>query len=116
MSDLISKELLSLVLGIEVLHCCIECNHVVYEWNKPFPNKSYHHGDELNLDTLGRLCKEWCLKQRYSCKTWQRLGKTKKFVLQLHSHDECAYDTLGDTELEAIIKATEFIAKEKELI
>lgn len=112
MSEVISKELLSLVLGYRVSELHVEDNNICY-WKE---DNTYDA--VLNLDTLGRLCKKWCLKQdiidaidfyiEKESVEFEICGffedKTKGY--SLHT-DNC------DTELEAIIKATEWVAKEK---
>jgi len=118
---MIKKELLSLVLGVELepkrnevnpIPIGKECGHnVVFYWEKGETN--FHNGAKaVCVDTLGRLCKEWCLKQRY--------------YLQSHiqsSGGDCkctGIDTVRDfrenSELEAILKATEWVANEKGLL
>jgi len=104
----ISKELLSLILGVEVGNYAMHGNYIKYE------NTANKLGDinNLNLDTLGRLCKEWCLTQRY-----QILSELQMYgaYAQVNSEDYILDPITfkADTELEAIIKATEFVAREK---
>ena len=68
----------------------------------------------INLDTLTRLCKEWCYKQDYVIKSFID-----------HSGDCFAYISSGikgmqykdgfcsDTELEAVLKATQWVRDNK---
>ena len=125
---MIDKNLLSLVLNEEVIHIFdIDNNEFKYNIN---PNDCTR---TINLDTLGRLCKEWCRKE----------SGVEIFVFMLEPKEKCfniqglKYDNfevrvlrekerhLGEylfswwnmkSELEAIIQATEWVAKEKGLI
>jgi len=113
---MITKELLSLILGIPQgaiteLKPYTE-NDIVYT-TYTLPTIKYKI---LNLDTLSRKCKEWCLEQGYN--TYLMIG-TQRHILELFSiedMDECVYQEWDTTELKAIIKATEWVAKEKGLI
>ena len=119
-NEIISKELLSLVLGREEL-----IPHEISDnllWYETTVDNVWENNYE-NLDTLGRLCKEWITKDHH-----------KNFLCNLDIHStfdtflvsvtmNFDYDVLdnkkqfyGDSELEAIIKATEWVAKEKGLL
>ncbi len=124
---MINKELLSLVLGvtvIEVTDVCTVQNEVFYdvigievpEFEVAGDNGEYHR--RVNLDTLGRRCKEWCIKRGY----WLVIGYGNEIQLALYTvggdifKDTALYKHVSLTELEAIIKATEWVAKEEGLI
>jgi len=109
---MISEELLSLVLGEKIQHviCHRKDNHIVTSGNNEKLNL-------INLDTLGRLYKEWCGKQGYV------LFSDCYGTLDIYLHgatypiDKKITSKLWDiTELKAIIKATEWVAKEKGLL
>jgi len=120
---MISKELLSLVLGIETPKriSIDECNVNIHNGTSKFISSS------INLDTLGRLCKEWCINQDcYSVSTFVHTkGKAKvkwteqryadKFN-QVHNLDFESPYFYGNTEPEAIILVTEWVAKAKGLL
>ena len=65
---------------------------------------------EINLDTFARLCKEWCLEQDEELMSGMRFGSWTCI-----DGNDMNTET-SDTEVEAIIKATEWVAKEKGLI
>jgi len=112
---MITKETLGLVLGKEVTQ--IMGTHLDGQLYYEFESNKY----PLNLDTLGRLCKEWCFKQGYS-----QYIKIRKDLMNLYEEDHFfvvqfgigsdknAIQFTGKTELEAIIKATQWVAKEKD--
>jgi len=114
---MISKELLSLVLGYEIADVKDVIDNTLY-----FNN--VNHGDYINLDTLGRLCKEFIyLQPLYDDKTYQVATLLRSdgmyrcvigSVLGRDLQNRTSFD--GETELEAIIKATEWIAYEKGLL
>ena len=115
MNELISKELLSLVLNEEIK----EINSVSKE--DKFENILWYNDyeDGINIDTLGRLCKEWYYENALGHSAWLCPKKDKtwehnKFALYVNGHEE-KY-VYGDTELEAIIKATKWIANKKGLL
>ena len=117
----LTVELLGLVLDEEVKEI---------RWFKPNKNALQYDVEEnqdyteLNIDTLTRLMKEWCFKQElenintniakgvssgrkmYHCK----IVKFKGFVKILDKSFE------AKTEFEAVLKAFEWVAKEKNLI
>lgn len=109
MKEIINKELLSLVVAEKVTNYGVENNGLWYTIPKVFGHKI------LNLDTLGRLCKEWCLKQDYELMS----GIIKKecvcliYTIKANRWDDVTTKKLAGTEIEAVIKATEWVAKEK---
>ena len=76
--------------------------------------------DELDLDksidTLTRLMKEWCWEQDY----WLASGRdTETFwfaELENSEKDEWCPRRVEQSEFEAVLKATEWVAKEKGLL
>jgi len=124
---MIDKELLSLVLEENVQKIYTEINDGKYGKSIQFSTGikgnlgGIYADSHINLDTLGRLCKEWCRDNHY-------------IVVSALINNECGarakvkYSFIGDafldieseyfyanTESEAIIKATEWVAKEKGL-
>ena len=121
---MINKELLSLVLGDDEEVLFINKDLIDnYLQFKSWSGKR----KQINLDTLGRLCKEWCFKYSYQLLPlgmWYHNDKQEHCCLQKHfsipiSEAVGVADVdrfYGKTELEAIIKATEWVAKEKGLL
>jgi len=112
---MISEELLSLVLGYRVLKIDnIEANEMTYTV------KDYFDIDgqlDLNLDTLGRLCKEWISNQSYMIWTYEHEDTVAINLRDNESKKVYSSPSMSVfTELEAIIKATEFVALEKGLL
>lgn len=111
--EMISKELLSLILDRK------DIKEVDSEFI-PFDNEIavVMQDEEIlhyNLDTLGRLCKEWCHKHGYyisSMITKGGKGFAESDIFFCHQIDSFE----EDIELEAIIKATKWVAKEKGLL
>jgi len=111
----ISKELLSLILKYDVQKFTIRDNNIIpFQRNKLFKDAP-NVRSPINLDSLGRLCKEWCFEQDY-------LLSSSKYDIDdwvCYVDYDCE-DTnkayRGMTETEAIIKATEFAAKEQGLL
>jgi len=110
-NELISKELLSLVLDKEVrdkyLEVKIEDNSLKYSVKIGFVKY-------INLDTLGRLCKEWIIEQGYDYEI-----STDKNSTNIELFKDLMSETIFlsyTTELKAIVVATEWVAKEKGLL
>lgn len=107
MKEIINKELLSLVVAEKVTNHGVENNELWYTIPKVFGHKI------LNLDTLGRLCKEWCTTKECALFSgWDYENGHYNALIARHETNDIV-DNYGDTELEAIIKATEWVAKEK---
>jgi len=112
---MIDKELLSLVLedkDIKEIDNNIKNNELSYLSH----NYSYSEWKYINLDTLGRLCKEWCYDNGYRLQCEYDYPIQSVIVFERHTNKETIEEWAGDTELEAIIKATEWVAKEKGLL
>ena len=115
---MLSTKLLSLVLGEDVLNISIECN---YNHIRVFYDKG---GEDLNLDTLGRLLIEWFNKMGNSP---EMLSSHKLFYITTdgrdwysgYAHSKTTYDdkqtvddkAKGDTMLECLINHAEWVAK-----
>jgi len=106
----ISKELLSLVLGEEIANCP---NYSVHDNILRYCTPDLKVGDDvhqLNLDTLGRLCKEWITRQGYTLKISMYRDSTFIEVCDKRGN---GLEGFGDVE---IYEATEWVAKEKGLM
>jgi len=110
---MIKVELLNLVLKKEI----IEIRHILdntIHFKYMAEDKKKYVGSE-NLDTLGRLCKEWCFKQ--DCLLLSSKYDINDWVCYVdYDCEDTNKAYRGKTELEAIIKATEWVAKEKGLL
>jgi len=119
MKDLISKELLSLVIGEKISY--IELKPKIGKVQRLFishKEENYEYEERLNLDTLGRLMKEWCHIKGFLVKIHYPLNRVDiaVSVAQDNSTIFGEKEFIENTELEAIIKATEWVAKEKGLL
>ncbi len=127
---MISKELLSLVLD-EDLQVLAELNNasLIIETDKDnnklevYLKFSFDETEdsllkEINLDTLTRLCKEWCYSENYILESRIHLQQKSKGVCNVYwmSMDNDKDVFVENTELEAVIKATEFIARKENLL
>ncbi len=112
---MIPKELLSLILNDDITWISndISDNNLTYEEN--YNDVQNRH---INLDTLGRLCKEWCHEHNYNAFSCPKMVKASAGC-QLYyrwndgsiSDEDLFFE--ADTELEAIIKAVEYILKDE---
>ena len=102
----ISNELLSNVLSMEVYSNSLSFDSIIFECSLPLEQK-------VSLYKFAFLCKEWALTKGY--KIQSQLNSENKG----HSHiskiidDKWAKGFFEDTEVEAIIKACEWILKEQ---
>lgn len=113
--EIIDKELLSLILGEEVLR--IDSLDVALSDDIYYTIKSTDYTENIPLDTLGRLCKDWLFKKDFRAISGRSVEDICRFMCTLFSIKEHYCITLmDDTELEAIIKAVKWIAKEKGLL
>ena len=120
MIDIISKELLGLVFGekienfIETINDGFIAFYTADEYYKDFGESEI---SVLNKDTLGRLCKEWCHKQG-AIEIHSGIENNDDYVciVDFEGCFDVLYFRQNNTELQAIIKATEWIAKEKGLL
>ena len=109
-----NKELLSLVLGVKFETYELKDNFI--NVNNLMLHKYGNVYTPLNLDTLGRLYKEWCLKQDYVLTSFVDHCGSGFCQVSSGVYGMKRQHDIGDTELEAIIKATEWVAKEKGLL
>ena len=118
MKELISKELLSLILDSDINSIQYIRHDERYIEKNCIQFQHYGETESLNKDTLGRLCKEWCMKNGYILDI-RYLSEFSKYrcIIQYEKNGlefpviDCI--PLENLELEAIIKATEWVAKEK---
>ena len=118
----LTPELLGLVLGEKVYYKDLAMVKVHIGNNELFYSKKDYKwtGHSINLDTLTRLCKEWC----YNCKDdsvsiviyHDHLGKYNAQVDFTIATELGEQWFSGDTELEAVIEATHWVDKKKGLI
>jgi len=123
---MISKELLSLVLDKNVVaidvnetDSNIEENTLEYIYrDNDFVSHGFSNDEKLNLDTLGRECKEWCHIKGFFIKIHYPLNRVDIAVSVAQDNTTIfgEKEFIENTELEAIIKATEWVAKEKGLL
>lgn len=105
-----NAKLLNHILGREVEEVKLDGDYLNYEYKFP-RNKGEYHTSGIALTTLGLLCKEWCLKQGYA--VFSREDGVAWFDTPNHDFIEDVKIT-ESTELKAIIKATEWIIREKD--
>ncbi len=112
---MISKELLSLSLDIPlyaITDVVLNNNNEVLYSTYTLPTIKYK---AVNLDTLGRLCKDWLKCKGYVVTITHHLDTVAVYlhagVRRYSSESMSVY-----TELEAIIKATEWVANEKNML
>jgi len=108
---MISKELMGLVSPHgenEILRMNIEGNRleILYEiggWGS------------INLDTLGRMCKEWCLTKGYPLNSGPRLNGTFMTKVDSDLHSVTLYNNyVGSTEVAAIINASKWVMEQRD--
>lgn len=111
MREIISIELLSLVLEIEIR----SFTYTTIPNEMHYIQKGKVHQVRLNLDTLGRLCKEWLYKNDIHLSIERTIPldiQNTTWFIELERN----YGFHDISELEAIIKVTEWVAKEKGLL
>lgn len=114
--DLLNEELLSLVLGKEVqfgiLGGRVKRNYLSYQIKETYEVNVYH---QINLDTLGRLCKEWAVTQGYQIES----GVNKDYMYAtVYYSDSYRVEAVSEVfkKDSCIFEATNWIAKEKGLL
>ena len=113
MGELISKELLSLVLNYSDINNIYELGDNEVSITRYANIARGSREEDINIDTLGRLCKEWCLKQGYhlieyvnAVEIIQRTG-----CRNLHK-----IINTKDFKASTVIKATKWVANKKGLL
>ena len=106
--EIISKELLSLVLGEKVLQIIFskENNHLPHNYIHVIKARKT---TMINLDTFGRLCKEY-VNNVSDYMVWSTTNMAKLKDLNNGKYIDKLFS--GNTELEAIIKATKWVVED----
>ena len=130
---MISKELLSIVLGLTVVKV-LELDGTIlwYKGIVNMNNQPYAKELSINIYELAHKCKEWAFEFRFDNKPtnnryyMQRSGYEDKFNVEKQKREKLGYMTLtfgcfghtktfyADTEPEAIFKASEWILEQVE--
>ncbi len=135
MENIITKELLSKVLKIEIISCQMKQKNIIgYEYNKVSKNQwssKTFCNRSINIYELANKCKEWAFEFRFDNKPTnnryyrQRSGYEDKFNVEKQKREKLGYMTLtfgclghtktfyADTEPEAIFKACQWILENK---
>jgi len=107
---MISKELLSEILDLDVLAICGEQGGELKYWFDESCGNQISRESKINVDTLARLCKEWCYDIGVANLTsW--IGDNTKHAMFYDGFDEHSFE--ADTEAEAIFKATQWVKDNK---
>ena len=107
--DIISKELLSEVLGVKVIG-------YTYSMNKYCINHTKGFTENLNIHEIAFDCEQWIIKQGYEIKLV--LDKDKNYIEILQGNiniQGCKWKSfLGASKLQAIFKACQWILDNKD--
>lgn len=98
---MISKELLSVVLGYEI----IDISAVDIDNDVPFMHKDYTTA-YINIYELAHKCKEWAFNQGYKLASYKHNQQYNFLCVDMCS---LSFQFSGDTEPEAIFKACQWI-------
>lgn len=102
----INKELLSEVFKLNIYEAYIENNKLYFDMGLPLIQS-------INIYEFVHMCKEWALNKGsyincfYNEFWWDRVEK--KYTADIPNKNKSFYE---DTEIEAVIKASEYILKE----
>lgn len=103
--QIISKKLLSEVLGCKIVEININCNNV---WHEIFNDNEIYC---INIHELAHKCKEWAITSGYNTHSVRNL---KEYVVYVSGDcKEPSDDFRCCTEPEAIFKACQWILKNK---
>lgn len=102
----ISNELLSNVLFMEVYSNSLSFDSIIFECSLPLKQK-------VSLYKFAFLCKEWALTKGYKIQSQLNSENKGHSHISKISENEWAKGFFKDTEVEAIIKACEWILKEQ---
>ncbi len=121
----LTSELLSLITGRTIKEFRLDIDEddfdscIIISCNQDLGEDCY----DINLDTLTRLMKEWCFSNGFSLYVKIRADiidmyeKDHFYVVQIGiGSDRNATQFSGLSELEAIAKATHYVAKQKGLL
>ena len=101
----ISNELLSNVLSMEVYSNSLSFDSIIIEFSLPLEQK-------VSLYKFAFLCKEWALTKGYKIQSQLNSENKGHSHISKISENEWAKGFFKDTEVEAIIKACEWVLKE----
>ncbi len=114
---MISKELLSVVLGIPLAHIRYNDTTNLYKIFKEYPfnwsDGSYGRWSnlEVNIYELAHKCKEWALE--HDCELLSCIRSKDRSICDIYSDKyNCKFTHYADTEPEAIFKATSYIMEQ----
>lgn len=122
----VSKELLSGVLGLDIVDYSIVENTVrinllyhpdtALNRELELANTSYGSKGSINIYELAHKCKEWALKNEHNLLSYlsDRNGLQESFV-QLYNYKTFITTIRADTEPEAIFEACQWILDNKEI-
>ena len=114
---MISKELLSLVLDknvTKVEYCVVGSRGQSVDYTRLSVSIDIKNTEYINLDTLTRLMKEWCLTKGYEVSSRLDLV-TKATAIVWLKFRECVVEN-GDNEYEVVEKVTQWVAKENNFL
>ena len=101
----ISNELLSNVLSMEVYSNSLSFDSIIFECSLPLEQK-------VSLYKFAFLCKEWALTKGYKIQSQLNSENKGHTHISKIADKELANGFFENTEVEAIIKACEWILKE----
>lgn len=107
-----SKELLSKVLGVYITEFFLDCESLVYVYDKIF-NENEQYKNDINIYELAYKCKEWLIAKTDNDITIS-INRDMASVTLYIKEDADFHIEFADTEVEAIIKACEWILKNKD--
>lgn len=112
----ISKELIEAILGINnIFKRHIKDNNLIIRYRYKCAGQITNGTKIINLDTFARLCKEWGLTKGYKIQSQINYKNKGHSRISKISENEWAKGFFKDTEIEAIIKACEWILTQKDL-
>ena len=114
----LSNELLGLVLDEKYTpyNLMIEDNDLEYSVDVHSDSLGEYKDKSINLDTLTREMKEWCVKQDFYINSWIASGEDNCYAELEDGGFTVWNEYQAPTELETVIQATHYVAKEKGLL
>ena len=112
--SIISKELLSEVLGVHVRDgWYFDCELLLYTYDKILGLDENYHA-EINIYELAHKCKEWAWSNhKLSIISGYTISGNIVANIMIKHMNMCEHHHKADTEPEAIFKACEWILKDK---
>ena len=116
-----SKELLSKVLGVYVTEFYLDCESLVYTYDRIF-NENEQYKDDINIYELAHKCKEWAVNlkpNKHALSSYPRWNNIRDYPETNGNYYICQHLVSGiqfeaATEPEAIFKACEWILENKD--